>query len=201
MPTNTTLYKIITAIIGVTLFLLVIDFLFFSSRNLTAVITSIIGYYYQNPIASWGATLIILFIPSILIVTLMKRRRDFLKRLKDKIASAERITLIELARGINETPAKVEVELRRMASSKVRRLPGILMVSRGKHVYLGERLLNKITNLYNEGLTRGEIAAQLQIPRDEVDKAIVYLADEGVIQEREETKPVKMKPSYRRGTR
>ena len=201
MPAGTTLYRVVAAVIGVTTFLLVVDFIFFGSKNIEAIITAITTSYSQNPIGSWGLTAAISSLLALIVIVSLKRRRDFLKRLREKIDAAERITLIELARSLDETPAKVEIELRRMAVSKVRRLPGILIISRGKHVYLGEALLRRIVELYGEGLTRGEIAGRLQIPRNELDKAITHLIDEGLIEEREETKPVKVRPSYRRGTR
>jgi predicted transcriptional regulator len=121
--------------------------------------------------------------------------------LKTELSEAERITLLELAQKLDATPAKIEVELNRMAKSKVTRFQGLLIISQGKHVYIGEKLLNRIIDSYNEGQPRGEMANDLQISRAELDKTIDILMEKGAIEEREEKVTQKVRPSYRRGTR
>jgi predicted transcriptional regulator len=88
-----------------------------------------------------------------------------------------------------------------MSSSRVTKFQGVLITSQGKHVHIGEKLLNKIIESYNEGQLRGEIANSLQISRAELDKTIELLIEKGVIEEREEKVTRKVRPSYRRGTR
>ena len=89
----------------------------------------------------------------------------------------------------------------KMCRNRVTKFRGLLIISQGKHVYIGEKLLNKITELYNEGQPRGEIANSLRISRAELDKTIELLIEKGQIKEREEKVTRKVRPSYRRGTR
>jgi hypothetical protein len=201
MAFRSLLSKIIIAILGITIGFLLLDFFFFNSQNTQAIITAIIIAYSVNPILSWSVVFVLVIIIVIGSAALICRRRSFISALKDELAAAERIPLIELAQRLDETPARIEVELNRMASSKVRKFSGLLILSQGKHVFLGEKLLDEIVNLYNQGISRGEIASELQISRDELDKAILHLIDKGVIQHREEKVTRKVRPSYRRGTR
>ena len=196
-----TILKILLTILGIAIVLLVIDFLLFQSQNIIALITAIQTTFELNPVLSWGILLLIIVIPLIIGVLLFYRRRRFIQNLKAELNEAERITLIDLARKLDETPAKIEVELNRMSSSKVTRFQGILITSQGKHVYIGEKLLTKICQSYEEGQPRGEIANSLQLSRSELDKTLEILIEKGTIKEREETVTRKVRPSYRRGTR
>lgn len=201
MSLKSTLSKLLAAIFGIAIILIIIDILFFQSQNTTNLINAIQAAFAVNPVLSWG---IVIFLVSIILfigLVVFYRRRIFVSNLKTELEEAERITLVELARHLDETPAKIEVELNRMASSRVTRFQGLLLISQGKHVYLGEKLLTKITETYNEGQPRGEIANSLEVSRDELDKAIDYLISENKIEEREEKTVRKVRPSYRRGTR
>jgi len=201
MGWQSALSKILLTIFSIAVVLLVIDFLLFQSQNTMALIIAIQTAFAVNPLISWG--LLILIITVILLISglLFYRRRLFIRHLKAELTDAERITLIELAQNLEEKPAKIEVELNRMASSKVTKFPGLLITSQGKHVYIGEKLLIEIKESYNEGQSRGEIADTLQISRSELDKSIEVLIDKGEIEEREEKITRKVRPSYRRGTR
>ena len=157
--------KILLTIIGIAIVLLIIDFFLFQSQNTIAIITGLQTAFAVNPILSWGLLFLIILIPALIIVLLFYRRRQFVQNLRSQLKEAERITLIELAQELDKTPAKIEVELNRMSSSRVSKFQGLLIVSQGKHVYIGEKLLNKIITSYNEGQPRGEIANSLQISR------------------------------------
>ncbi len=193
--------KILLTIFGVAIVLLIIDFLLFQSQNTIALITAIQTAFAVNPLLSWGPLILVISIVLLIGALLFYRRRLFIRHLKMELNEAERLTLIELAQRLDKTPAKIEVELNRMATSKVTRFQGLLIISQGRHVYIGEKLLNKIIESYNEGQTRGEIANSLQISRSELDKTIELLIEKGVIEEREEKVTRKVRPSYRRGTR
>lgn len=201
MPLQSALSKIIATILGIAIVLIIVDIFLFQSLNTQAILTLLITVYAVNPIVSWGVTIFIgtflLFIGAILI----NRRRRFVGELKRELEEADRLTLIELAKKLDETPAKIEIELNRMTSSKLRGIKGLLIISQGKHVYLGKNLLDQIIDLYNQENTRGQIAGELQLRRDELDKAISYLVKNGSIKEREEKETRKVRPSYRRGTR
>jgi hypothetical protein len=196
-----TLSKILLTIVGIAVVLLIIDFFLFQSQNTTALLEAIQLTFTVNPLASWGVLILIVSIVTLIGGLLFYRRRLFLRNLKNELNEAERITLIELAQNLDETPAKIEVELNQMASSKVSRFQGLFIISQGKHVYIGEKLLNKIIESYNEGQPRGEISNDLQISRSELDKTIELLIEKGAIEEREEKVERKVRPSYRRGTR
>lgn len=185
----------------VVVFLLAVDWLFFQFKNASTIASAIVASYSLNPLMSWGFTFLIFSLVAFLAVVLFRRRREFLNRLKAQLAAAERITFIDLAGKTEVTPAKIEAELSRMAGSRIRRLPGLVIVSQGKHVYLGEQLLNRIVELYQQRRSLGEIAGSLQIVRDELDKAITHLVEKGFIERREELTTQKIRPSYRRGTR
>jgi len=185
----------------VVVFLLVVDWLFFQSKNASTIASALVISYSLNPLGSWGLTFLLASLVIFVAVVFFRRRREFLNRLKAQLAAAERITFIDLAAKTQVTPAKIEAELRRMARSRIRRLPGLVIVSQGKHVYLGERLLNRIVELYQQKRSLGEIAGSLQIVRDELDKAIAHLVEKGLIEKREEQTTQKVRPSYRRGTR
>lgn len=200
MPLQSTLSKCIITVIIVAVVLLLVDFFFFQFQNAIAITTGILTYFSINPLLNWSITIILLSIVGIIILALV-RRRDFRKRLQSQLLDTEQITLIELAKKLDTTPARIEVELKRMASSKVRKLSGLLVISQGKYVYLGEKLLDKITDLYEQKLTRGEISGQLQMVRADLDKAVDYLIEKGVIDKRKEETKDKVRPSYRRGTR
>jgi hypothetical protein len=182
-------------------FLLVVDWLFFQSRNASTIASALVMSYSLNPLGSWGFTFLLVSLVMLVAVVLFRRRREFLNRLKAQLAAAERITFIDLAAKTEVTPAKIGAELSRMARSRIRRLPGLVIVSQGKHVYLGERLLSRIVELYQEKRSLGEIAGSLQVVRDELDKAIAHLVEKGLIEKREEQTTQKIRPSYRRGTR
>lgn len=201
MSLKSTLSKIFLTLFGIAVVLIVIDVLLFQSLNITALFTAISNIFLINPIVSWGIVILLISLISIVAFALFYRRRTFVQNLKQELEEAKRITLIELAQKLDETPTKIELELNRMTTSKVSRFQGLLIISLGKHVYLGERLLNEITESYNQEQSRGEIANSLQISRDEVDKAIDYLIGKDVIEGREETTTRKVRPSYRRGTR
>ncbi len=201
MPLKSALSKILLTLFGIAIVLIVIDVLLFQSQNITALFTAISNIFLFNPIMSWGIVILLISLISIIGFALFYRRRTFVQNLKQELEEAERITLIDLAQKLDETPTKIELELNRMTSSKVSRFQGLLIVSQGKHVYIGKKLLNEITESYNQEQSRGEIANSLQISRDEVDKAIDYLTEKGVIEEREEKTTRKVRPSYRRGTR
>ena len=201
MPLQSTLSKCIITVISVAVVLLLVDFFFFQFQNAIAITTGILTYFSINPLLNWSITILLLSIVGIIILAVVRRRRDFRKRLQSQLLDTEQITLIELAKKLDTTPARIEVELKRMASSKVRKLSGLLVISQGKHVYLGEKLLDKITDLYEQKLTRGEISGQLQMVRADLDKAVDYLIEKGVIDKRKEETKDKVRPSYRRGTR
>lgn len=201
MSLKSTLSKLFAVIFGIAIILIIIDMIFFQSQNTTNLIQAILVAFSVNPILSWG---IVIFLVSIILfigLVIFYRRRIFVSNLKTELEDAERITLVELAQHLDETPARIEVELNRMASSRVSRFHGLILISQGKHVYLGEKLLTKITESYNDGQPRGEIANSAEISRDELDKAIDYLISENKIKEREEKTVRKVRPSYRRGTR
>jgi hypothetical protein len=201
MSLKSALSKLFAVILGIAIILIIIDIIFFQSQNTTNLIQAILLTFSVNPILSWG---IVIFLVSIIIfisLVIFYRRRIFVSNLKTELEDAERITLVELAQHLDETPARIEVELNRMTSSRVSRFQGLILISQGKHVYLGEKLLTKIIESYNDGQPRGEIANSLQISRDELDKAIDYLISENKIKEREEKTVRKVRPSYRRGTR
>ena len=201
MSLKSALSKLFAAIIGIAIILIIIDIIFFQSSNTTNLIQAILVAFSVNPILNWG---IVIFLVSIILfigLVIFYRRRIFVSNLKTELEDAERITLVELAQHLDETPARIEVELNRMASSRVSRFQGLLLISQGKHVYLGEKLLTKLTESYNDGQPRGEIANSLEISRDELDKGIDYLISENKIKEREEKTVRKVRPSYRRGTR
>ncbi len=201
MPLQSTLSKCIIAVISVAVVLLLVDFFFFQFQNAIAIKIGILTYFSINPLMNWSITILLLSIVGIIILAVVRRRRDFRKRLQSQLLDTEQITLIELAKKLDTTPARIEVELKRMASSKVRKLSGLLVISQGKYVYLGEKLLDKITDLYEQKLTRGEISGQLQMVRADLDKAVDYLIEKGVIDKRKEETKDKVRPSYRRGTR
>ena len=201
MSLKSTLSKLLAAILGIAIILIIIDILFFQSQNTTNLIQTIQAVFAANPVLSWGIVIFPISIILFIGLVIFYRRRIFVSNLKTELEEAERITLVELARHLDETPAKIEVELNRMAGSRVTRFRGLLLISQGKHVYLGEKLLTKITKTYSDGQPRGEIANSLEISRDELDKAIDYLIDENKIEEREEKTVRKVRPSYRRGTR
>ena len=154
-----------------------------------------------NPLLSWGLLILIISVTFLIGGLLYYRRRLFIRHLRAELNEAERLTLIELAQKLDKTPAKIEVELKRLSSSRVTRFQGLLIISQGKHVYIGEKLLNKIIESYNEGQPRGEIANSQQISRAELDKTIEILVEKSTIEEREEKVTRKVRPSYRRGTR
>jgi transcriptional regulator CtsR len=201
MGWQSTFSKILLTIFSITVVLLIIDFLFFQSQNTFALVTAIQTAFAVNPLLSWGLLIFIISIAFLISGLLYYKRRLFIRHLRAELDEAERITLIELAQKLDETPAKIEVELNRMSSSRVTKFQGVLITSQGKHVHIGEKLLNKIIESYNEGQLRGEIANSLQISRAELDKTIELLIEKGVIEEREEKVTRKVRPSYRRGTR
>ena len=201
MALQSTISKITVIILSIIIFLFALDIIFSQSRNLVIIITVIWTYFTSNPIVSWGIIIFILSLIFIIGLGSIQRRTAFTKRLRTALDEAERVTIIDLARKLEVTPAKIELELNRMARSKVRHLPGLLIVSQGKHVYLGDNLLDRIIELYTEGFSRGEIAGSLQIVRGDLDKAIKHLITKGIIEDREEKKIEKVRPSYRRGTR
>ncbi|MHA2315471.1 MAG: hypothetical protein ACXACF_09375 [Candidatus Hermodarchaeia archaeon] len=201
MSLKSTLSKLFAAIFGIAIILIIIDIIFFQSLNTSNLIQAIQVTLSVNPVLSWG---IVIFLVSIILfigLVIFYRRRIFVSNLKTELENAERITLVELAQHLDETPARIEVELNRMASSRVSRFQGLLIISQGKHVFLGDKLLTKITESYNDDQPRGEIANSLEVSRDELDKAIDYLISENKIKEREEKTVRKVRPSYRRGTR
>jgi len=191
----------LVTVLAIVVFLLIMDWLFFQSKNALTIASALVTFYSLNPLGSWGLTVLAFSLVGIVAVVLYRRRRGFLNRLKAQLAVAERITFIELAEKTEVTPAKIEAELSRMARSRIRRLRGLVIVSQGKHVYLGEQLLNRIVELYGQKRSLGEIAGSLHLVRDELVKAIDYLAGKGSIEKREEQTTQKIRPSYRRGTR
>jgi hypothetical protein len=193
--------KILLTVIGITVVLLVIDFALFQSENTIAMIIAIQTAFALNPLLSYGILGLVISIVILIIGLLYYKRRLFIRSLRSELKEAERIPLIDLAQKLDETPAKIEVELNRMAKSKVTKFQGLLITSQGKHVYVGEKLLNKIVDSYNDGQPRGEIANSNQISRSELDKTIELLIEEGRIEEREEKITRKVRPSYRRGTK
>jgi hypothetical protein len=201
MGWQSTISRILLTFFGIAVVLLVIDFLFFQSLNTIALMTAIETSFTVNPLLSWGLTIFIISIALLFGGLLYYRRRLFIRHLKNELNETERITLIDLAQKLDEKPAKIQVELNQMASSKVTKFPGLLITSQGKQVYIGEKLLNKIMESYAEGQPRGEIADSLQISRSELDKTIEYLIAKGSIEEREEKVTQKVRPSYRRGTK
>ncbi len=195
------LTKIVLTIFGIAVVLLIIDFFLFQSQNTTAFLTAIQIAFTLNPLASWGVIILTISIVFLIGGLLFYRRRLFIRNLKNELNEAGRITLIDLAQILDETPAKIEVELNRMATSKVTKFQGLLIISQGKHVYIGEKMLKEIIESYNEDQPRGEIANDLQISRSELDKTIELLIEKEKIVEREEKVTRKVRPSYRRGTR
>ncbi len=193
--------KILLTIIGITIVLLVIDFVLFQSQNTITLVTAIQTTFALNPLLSYGILGLVISIAILIIGLLYYRRRLFIRSLRSELKEVERIPLIELAQKLDETPAKIEVELNRMVKSKVTKLQGMLITSQGKHVYMGEKLLNKIIDSYNAGQPRGEIANSNQLSRSELDKTIELLIEEGRIEEREEKVTRKVRPSYRRGSK
>lgn len=201
MGLQSTISKIILTIFGITVVLLVIDFLFFQSQNTSALISVIQTTFTINPLVSWGLVILITAFTLFIGGLLYYRRRLFIQQLKSELKEAKRIALIDLAQKMDEKPAKIEVELNRMSDAKVGKFQGLLITSQGKHVYIGEKLLDKIIESYDEGQPRGEIANSLQISRSELDQTLILLIEKGSIDEREETITRKVRPSYRRGTR
>ena len=201
MSLLSTLSKILLTLLGIAAVLLIIDFLFFQSQNTIELITTIQTVFTVNPLIGWGLLIIIISIVLLIGGLLYYRRILFIRHLRAELNEAERITLIDLAQKLDETPAKIEVELNRILGSKVTRFQGMLIISQGKHVYIGEKLLDKIMESYTDGQPRGEIANSLQISRAELDKSIEILIETGFIEEREEKVTRKVRPSYRRGTR
>ena len=201
MGWQSTFSKILLTIFSIAVVLIIIDFLFFQSQNTIALVTAIQTAFAVNSLLSWGLLILIISIGFLIGGLLYYRRRLFIRHLRAELKAAERITLIELAQNLGATPAKIEVELTQMSSSRVIKFRGLLIVSQGKHVYIGEKLLNKITELYTEGQPRGEIANSQRISRAELDKTIELLIEKGEIEEREEKVTRKVRPSYRRGTR
>jgi hypothetical protein len=201
MALRSTSAKILLTLLGVTIVLIVIDFILFQLQNTTALIDTISLSFSINPLLSWGLVFTVIGIGLFVGVTIFYRRRLFKSNLRNELIEAERITLLELAHKLDVTPARIEVEMNRLADSKVLKLPGLLIISQGKHVYLGQKLLDQIIDAYNDGEPRGAIANTHQISRDEIDKAIAYLVDSGILEEREEKTTRKVRPSYRRGTR
>lgn len=201
MVFQSTTAKILLALLGITLILILIDFVLFQLLNTTALIDVVLSSFSLNPIMSWGVIIFVVGFGFFIGLILFYRRRLFKSSLRTELLEAERITLLELAQKLDVTPARIEVEMNRLAGSKVSKFPGRLIISQGKHVYLGQKLLDQIVDAYNDGEPRGDIANTHQISRDEVDKAIAYLVDSGVLKEREEKTTRKVRPSYRRGTR
>ncbi|MFW9830241.1 MAG: hypothetical protein ACFFD8_00460 [Candidatus Thorarchaeota archaeon] len=201
MSLQSALVKILATILAIALVLFLIDFFLFQAINTTAFITTVTMLFNVNPLLSWFLMIFMVVMISFIGTILFYRRRTFIQNLRTELATAERITLIELAQNLEETPAKIEFELNRMAKSKMTKLPGLLIISQGKHVYFGKLILTKIVELYAEGYSRGEVANSLQISRSELDKALDYLIEKGEIEEREEKTTRKVRPSYRRGTR
>lgn len=193
--------KFLITILGIILFILIVDFLLFQLQNTIAISTIITVSYSSNPLVSWTMTILLLSLVTLIVIGIIRRRREFLQRLKDQLDEAERITIVDLAQRLDVTPAKIEIELNRMVSSKVRRFPGLIIISSGKHIYLGEKLLTRIVELHEQEYTRGEIAGSLQLVRADLDKAIIHLVEKGLIEDREEQRVEKVRPSYRRGTR
>lgn len=194
-------FKFIITIFVVILSLILIDFLFFNLQNTVALSIIITSSFSSNPLMSLTIAILLLSLFSIIMIGIIQRRREFLQQLKNQLDDAERITIVDLAQKLDATPAKIETELNRMASSKVRHFPGIIIISQGKHVYIGEKLLSQIVELHEKEYTRGEIAGSLQLVRADLDKAIMYLVEKGLIEDREEKQVEKVRPSYRRGTR
>lgn len=201
MGWQSTFSKILLTIFSIAVVLLIIDFLLFQSQNTIAFITAFQTAFGVNPILSWGTLIFVISIIFLITGLLYYRRRLFIRHLRAELDEAERLTLIELAQKLDATPAKIEVELNKMSSSRVTKFQGLLIISQGKHVYIGEKLLNKIIESYNEGQPRGEIANSQQVSRAELDKTIELLIEKGELKEREEKVTRKVRPSYRRGTR
>ncbi len=201
MSLQSTISKIIVAVFAIIVVFLALDVVFFQALNTKALVTAILTAVSINPVLSWGIIIVIVALSFFIIILLFYRRRLFIGELKNELEKAERISLIELAQKLDETPAKIEVELNRMASSKVTKFQGLLLITQGKHVYLGQKLLDEIAESYHDEKPRGDIANTLQISRDELDKAIDYLLEKRIIEEREEKTTQKVRPSYRRGTR
>lgn len=201
MSLQSAISKIIVGVVAIIVVFLALDVVFFQALNTKALATAIFTAVSINPVLSWGIIILIVALSFFIIILLFYRRRLFIGELKDELEKAERISLIELAQKLDETPAKIEVELNRMASSKVTKFQGLLIISQGKHVYLGQKLIDEIVEYYNDEIPRGDIANALQISRDELDKAIDYLIEKRIIEEREEKTTQKVRPSYRRGTR
>ena len=201
MVLQSTSAKLLLTIMGITIVLVIIDFVLFQLDNTTALVNTIITSFELNPIVSWGVVITLVVFGSFIGAILFYRRRLFKSSLRNELIEAERVTLLELAQKLDATPARIEVELNHLMSSKVSKFPGLLLISQGKHVYLGRKLLNQIIDAYNDGEPRGDIANTHQISRDEIDKAITYLIESGILKEREEKTTRKVRPSYRRGTR
>ena len=138
MSLKSTLSKLLAAILGIAIILIIIDILFFQSQNTTNLIQTIQAVFAANPVLSWGIVIFPISIILFIGLVIFYRRRIFVSNLKTELEEAERITLVELARHLDETPAKIEVELNRLVSSRVTRFQGLLLISQGKHVYLGE---------------------------------------------------------------
>jgi len=201
MVLQSTSAKIILALIGITIVLIIVDFILFQLQNITALVDVILLSFTINPIVSWGSVIAVVGFGFFIGIVLFYRRRTFKSSLRNELLQAERLTLLELAQKLDATPARIEVEMNRLSGSKVSKFPGLLIISQGKHVYLGQKLLDQIIDAYNDGDPRGDIANTYQISRDEVDKAITHLIDTGILEEREEKMTRKVRPSYRRGTR
>jgi biotin operon repressor len=201
MPFQSTLSKLLLFLSAFIIFLFAIDILFFQTQNIQIIATTILDSFTANPLLSWGITFFLGAIIGLIAFGIYSRRRGFLLRLRAELDEAERVTLIEIARKLEVTPAKIELKIQQLEKSRVRKLGGLLIFSQGKHVYIGENLLAQITKLYSQGLTRGEVAGSLEIVRYEIDKAIDHLIEQGIVEGREEKRVEKVRPSYRRGTR
>lgn len=201
MVLQSTSAKILLTLLGFIIVLIIIDFVLYQLQNTTALINVILNSFTINPVVSWGIVITIVVFVMFIGMVLFYRRRIFKSSLRNELLEAERLTLLELAQKLDATPAKIEVEMNRLASSRTSRFPGLFIISQGKHVYLGQKLLDQIIDAYNDGQPRGDIANTHQISRDEIDKAITHLIDSGVLDEREEKTVRKVRPSYRRGTR
>jgi hypothetical protein len=201
MVLQSTFAKILLTLLGITIILIIIDFILFQLQNTTIFIQGISSYFSLNPIVSLGVIIFLIGLVFFVGLIIFYRQRIFKSNLRNELHEAERITLIELAQKLDATPARIEVVMNRIMGAKRTKFPGLLIISQGKHVYLGQKLLDQITDSYSDGEPRGDIANTHQISRDEIDKAITYLIDSGILEEREEKTTRKVRPSYRRGTR
>jgi hypothetical protein len=201
MVLQSTSAKILLALLGFTIVLLIIDFVLYQLQNTTALIDVILSSFTLNPVVSWGIIITIAVFVIFIGIIVFYRRRIFKTRLRNELIEAERLTLLEIAQKLDAKPAKIEVEMNHLARSRTSKFPGLFIISQGKHVYLGQKLLDQIIDAYNNGEPRGDIANTHKISRDEIDKAITHLVDSGVLDEREEKMVRKVRPSYRRGTR